>query len=102
MPANIMSDEEVIQYTPESVPFVFIGVAQMRLVPAVNNATWLKGQTGLACLAGATAPGDQAIKWFVWSATSTSADDGATVIQPTAIAVSATKNPTGAGRWLSP
>lgn len=102
MPANIMSDAEVIQYTPETRVYLWATVAQMRLMPSKNNATWLKGQTGLGVLIGNNAMFDQSLTLWAWDATSTAADNGTSVVQPTAIVVDAVLNPTGAGRWRHP
>lgn len=48
-----------------------------------GSASPTTGPFPLLCLIGSSAAFDAAIKWYAWDPTSTAADDGSTVLQPT-------------------
>jgi hypothetical protein len=95
------NEGEVLQWSNETMVQVFDTEAKLKLLPTANNPDWAKGRS-IAVLVGGAEVFDQAIKLYAWDADSTTADNGTTVIQPTAIEVDATLNSTGRGRWRSP
>lgn len=70
----------------------------IKVSPTLANLRARQGPSDLsgaiAILYGGTVAFDQSVKVYVWDKTSAAADNGTTVIQPTAV--------TGNGRWRSP
>jgi hypothetical protein len=101
MAVNQNNEAQVAQWANESVVQIFPTIAKLRLLPTANNPDWTKGQA-IAVVLGNSAAFDQALKIYAWDADLTTADNGTTIIKPTAIDTDATQNPTNKGRWRSP
>lgn len=81
----LRSDEQVIQ--------IFETVGALYGYPPAENSTWAKGDV-LAITLGASTKFDGTYGIWAWNAASTAANDGSTVVLPTAFTTPK------AGRWI--
>lgn len=89
MPAITFIDPSLTIY--QTLPITGVNtVAQLRMIPDADSPTWT--QRALAMIFGGATALDGTRALYMWSPSSSAADDGALVIKPTEI--------TGAGRWL--
>ncbi len=87
MPNRYNNGDAVYYYDPDIVVSATLANLRLRRGPADQSGA-------VAIMFGLSAAFDQAVKIYVWDKDSSTADNGTSVIKPTAV--------TGNGRWRSP